>query len=287
MFFAVSGVECSPFLLFFASLGISFFTSIGGVSGAFLLLPFQILVLGYTAPSVSATNQLFNIIACPSGIWRYWREGRLLVPLALYMAGGTLPGVFIGAWLRAGWLADFMRFAIFAAFVLAYIGIRLFLEKDRKKSSTNDKCSILTQSFSRFTFAWAGDIYEVRFIGIFILSAIVGLIGGIYGIGGGALMAPFLLSIFGLPVYVVAGATLFATFLTSVAGVSFFTLFGLFGKNISPDWLLGLTMGLGGMAGMYMGASIQKKVPARIIRFALALVILFVASQFFLGAISR
>ncbi len=31
-------------------------TSMGGISGAFLLLPFQMSVLNYTAPSVSGTN---------------------------------------------------------------------------------------------------------------------------------------------------------------------------------------------------------------------------------------
>jgi len=39
---------------------ISSFTSAGGVSGAILLLPFQMSVLGFTSPAVSATNQLFT-----------------------------------------------------------------------------------------------------------------------------------------------------------------------------------------------------------------------------------
>ena len=33
----------------------------GGVSGAFLLLPFQVSVLGFTSPAVSPTNLIFNI----------------------------------------------------------------------------------------------------------------------------------------------------------------------------------------------------------------------------------
>jgi uncharacterized membrane protein YfcA len=39
---------------------ISFFTSMAGVSGAFLLLPFQMSVLGLATPAVSATNLVFK-----------------------------------------------------------------------------------------------------------------------------------------------------------------------------------------------------------------------------------
>ena len=106
MYFPTAGIECNPLVPFAVALGISFFTSMGGISGAFLLLPFQMSVLGYTNPSVSATNQFFNVLACPSGIWRYWREGRLVWPLAFTIAAGTLPGVFIGAIVRINLLPN-------------------------------------------------------------------------------------------------------------------------------------------------------------------------------------
>lgn len=285
MLFAVSGVECSPFLPFFAALAISYFTSMGGISGAFLLLPFQIGVLGYTMPSVSATNQFFNVLACPAGVWRYWREGRLLMPLVFYMAAGTLPGVFIGAWLRAGWLADLQRFMVFAALVLGYIGIRLLLSKGMKgHHEGKGSCRILAFSWKSFVFSWADQEYRVKFKNIFILSLLVGLVGGIYGVGGGAIMSPFLISFFDLPVYVIAGATLFTTFLTSIFGVIFFSLLGLFSHNLSPDWLLGAVLGLGGMAGMYLGAATQRFIPSRFIRYLLVALILFLAIRFFVLA---
>jgi hypothetical protein len=47
---------------------ISFFTSMVGISGAFLLLPIQISFLGLTGPAVSATNLVFNLIAIRLGL---------------------------------------------------------------------------------------------------------------------------------------------------------------------------------------------------------------------------
>ena len=74
MLFPVSGVEVNPLIPFFTAFFISSFTSMAGVSGAFLLLPFQVSVLHYSAPSVSATNHVFNVVAIPSGVYRYIKE---------------------------------------------------------------------------------------------------------------------------------------------------------------------------------------------------------------------
>jgi len=95
MYFATAGIEASPLIPPLVAFVISFFTSMGGVSGAFLLLPFQMSFLGYTNPSVSATNQLFNVVAIPSGVYRYCKEGRMVWPLTWIVIIGTLPGVLI------------------------------------------------------------------------------------------------------------------------------------------------------------------------------------------------
>lgn len=67
-----------------------------GVSGAFLLLPFQMSVLGYVAPSVSATNLVFNPVSIPGGVWQYTRLRQTDWRLAGVIAAGTLPGVLAG-----------------------------------------------------------------------------------------------------------------------------------------------------------------------------------------------
>lgn len=118
MFFPTAGIEVALWIPPLVAFIISFFTSMGGVSGAFLLLPFQMSFLGYTNPSVSATNQVFNVVAIPSGVYRYWREGRMVWPLTWIVVFGTLPGVFIGAMVRVLYLPDPKHFKLFAAGVL-------------------------------------------------------------------------------------------------------------------------------------------------------------------------
>jgi hypothetical protein len=264
---------------------ISFFTSMVGISGAFLLLPVQISLMGLTGPAVSATNLVFNLIAIPSGVYRYWREKRILWPLALIVVAGTTPGVIIGGFLRLSVLADAERFKAFAGCVLLWVGWRMLgdILKPGKKSgaptNVQSEAGVRTLKFTarELVFEFRQQSYRCKPGGIFVLSLVVGLIGGIYGIGGGAIIAPFFIAIFGLPVYTVAGATLLGTFATSLVGVGFYQSIAPFyqvhGMAVAPDWALGIRFGLGGIAGMYLGARTQRFIPARYLKIMLAAIL--------------
>jgi len=96
-----------------------------GVSGAFLLLPFQMSVLGFTTPSVSSTNLLYNVTGTPGGIYRYMKEGRMTWPVALIIIVGIIPGILLGYYLRVKYLPDPRAFKFFVGIVLMYVSLRL------------------------------------------------------------------------------------------------------------------------------------------------------------------
>ncbi|MDP2794575.1 MAG: sulfite exporter TauE/SafE family protein [Sulfurisoma sp.] len=270
MFFEIAGITVPLWLPPLVAFAISFFTSMVGVSGAFLLLPFQMSVLGYVAPSVSATNLVFNLVAIPAGVWRYAREGRMDWRLAWIIAAGALPGLAVGWWLRVHWLADPRAFKFFAGIVLAILALKLL----RDARGAGDAASEAT-------------VAGFRARPVFLLALVVGVIGGAYGIGGGAFMAPFLVAAFGLLPHRIAGATLFGTLLTSIAGVALYQFLPApAGIETRPDWALGILFGLGGAAGMYAGARTQKHVPQRALKLGLAgilaLLALLYVTQFFL-----
>lgn len=311
--FPTSGVETNILVPLLVAMGISFFTSMGGVSGAFLLLPFQMSVLDYTAPSVSATNFVYNIVAIPSGVYRYFKEGRMAWPLTMVVILGTLPGVFIGYYLRVTYLPDPRTFKLFVGCVLLYIGGRLLYEITGRGASGKSKMKALEQKFkqrtrelkskndarmqaglpadavvrtvsyslSKVKFEFWGETYSFSTVGMLSLAFVVGIIGGTYGIGGGAIIAPFCVAVFNLPVYAVAGAALMGTFVTSIAGVTFYSLMpAKEGMSTSPDWALGLLFGIGGFAGMYMGARFQKYVPQRALKTMIGFLIVFLALSY-------
>jgi uncharacterized protein len=319
MYFETAGVEVAPWIPPLVALVVSFFTSMGGVSGAFLLLPFQMSFLNFTSPSVSATNFVFNIVAIPSGVYRYLKEGRMAWPLTWVVIIGTLPGVFIGYYLRVLYLPDPRAFKLFVGCVLLYIGVRLIYELTGKASAGKAKMKALedkfrertkqikdqqksrvasglppeavvktiSASFTRIEYEFWGERFSYSTIAMFFLAFAVGIIGGTYGIGGGAIIAPFCVAVFHLPVYTIAGAALMGTLITSVAGVVFYSVIpAKAGMATSPDWLLGLLFGAGGFVGIYLGARFQKFVPQKAIKLMLGTIIIFLAiryiSQYFM-----
>ncbi|MGW1279286.1 sulfite exporter TauE/SafE family protein [Streptomyces tsukubensis] len=232
-----------------AGLLIAVVTAPVGVSGAVFLLPIQLSVLAVPNPAVTPTNLLFNVVAGPGALWRHRRTGALRTPLTRRLVLGTLPGVVIGAVIRVFALPGPAVFRLLIAGLLLPLGLWLCVRTLRP----------------------VGDrpVAEPSARTVTGLAVAVGVIGGIYGIGGGSLTGPVLVGR-GMPVSRVAPAALAATFATSIVGAATFALLSLTSSgDIAPDWYLGLACGLGGLIGGYLGARLQPHLPETALRLLL------------------
>jgi hypothetical protein len=289
--FPISGVETYWWLPTLVAFCISSITSTGGVTGAFILLPFAVSVLGYNTPGVSPTNLLYNVVAIPSGVWRFHREGRMLWSMAWATGIGTLPGLVIGAVIRLKYLPDPRAFKLFAGLVLLYLGAKLIQDLLRKAKPAvgNGDRRIGKQNFGLklFTYDYENETFTVTTWPIILISFVVGIVGGIYGIGGGAILSPYFVAIYQLPVHSIAGAMLLGTFLTSVVGVMVYIVISPLimpdQAVVMPDWFLGLSFGIGGALGVYVGARLQKFVPPRLIKLVLVIALISIAARYIGG----
>lgn len=230
-----------------------------GVSGAVFLVPFQISVLHTPSPAVTPTNLVYNLVAIPGALLRFHREARLAGPLVRLLILGTLPGVVAGAVIRVFLLGDGDAFLLVVAAVLIPLGGWLAFARPPEP---------------------AGPADRGRRRLIFVLALAVGTVGGIYGIGGGSILGPILVGL-GFSVLEVAPAALAATFLTSFAGVLAYALLSLGASgDISPDWALGIGMGIGGLAGAYLGARLQTRLPETLLRRGLGLLALVLGLRY-------
>jgi uncharacterized membrane protein YfcA len=243
-----------------AAFAIAVVTTPAGVSGAVLLLPFQVSVLGTPSPSVTPTNLLYNVVASPGAIWRYRRQGQTGGALTWLLLAGTLPGVVAGSVIRIYVLPGPVVFDFVVAAVMIPLGAWL----------------ALTQMASAHRTRRA----RLPRVVIGVIAAAAGCVGGIYGIGGGSILAPILVAD-GQPPSQVAPAALSSTFLTSLAGVVTFSVLSLHQHgSVAPDWPTGIALGAGGLAGGYVGARIHARMPETIIRRLLALVVMAIGIRF-------
>jgi uncharacterized protein len=245
-----------------AAFAIAVLATPAGVSGAVLLLPFQVSVLGTPSPAVTPTNLLYNVVATPGALYRYWRQGQTGGRLAVVLVAGTLPGVIAGSVIRVELLPGARVFDFVVAAVLLPLGAWLAATKPTS---------------SREPGGAAREIPRPLLAG---LAAIVGCVGGIYGIGGGSILAPILIAS-GRPPSEVAPAALASTFVTSVAGVVTFTILSVHEHgSVAPDWPTGIALGAGGLAGAYLGARLQSRLPDLVIRRAVGVLVVLVGTRY-------
>lgn len=264
MHFGISGVEVHPLVPVLVGFLVATLTTPAGVSGAFLLLPFQVSVLGFVTPAVTSTNLLYNVISTPGGITRYRLQGNLDGSLVKAIVTGAVPGVVLGSILRVSVFDDPGDFKAFVGVVLGVLGLNLVLQgiRHRKAAAVPTRDGFSPSRVSA-------------------LGAVAGTIGGIYGVSGGSIIAPVLAGVFGLAVTRVAPAALVATLITSAAGVVSFIVIDMVGGSrgsSQPDWMLALLFGIGGMLGGAFGAAVSRRLPERGLRLLLGVLALVLGS---------
>jgi uncharacterized protein len=237
-------------------------TAPAGISGAVLLLPFQVSVLGTPSPSVTPTNLLYNVVATPGGLYRFWRQRQTGGSLAVVLIAGTLPGVVAGSVIRVELLPGSGVFDLVVAAVLLPLGAWLAVTRPHRRDDL------------------APRVRDVPVAVLVALAAVVGCVGGIYGIGGGSILSPVLMGTGRRP-YDVAPAALASTFVTSVAGVITFLVLSLQDHgSVAPDWPVGIALGVGGLAGAYVGARIQSRLPEVLIRRLVGVLVVAIGARY-------
>jgi hypothetical protein len=294
----VLGAGWTELLALAAAYAIAAVATPAGVSGAVLLLPFQVSVLGTPSPAVTPTNLLYNVVATPGALYRYWRQGQTGGRLAAALIAGTLPGVVAGSVIRVKLLPSPRVFDVVVAAVLVPVGCWLAVSRagstgagpggtggapgaSRLGGAGRAPGASRADAGRTLGVVRPGRMVRVMHGPALIgLAVVVGCVGGIYGIGGGSILAPVLIGS-GRPAAQVAPAALASTFVTSVAGVVTFMILAVHLHGaVAPDWPTGVALGAGGLAGGYTGARLQSRLPEARIRRLVGLLVLLIGVRY-------
>lgn len=244
-----------------------------GVSGGLLLLPLLLTGFGLTGTVASATNLVFNVVATPAGVLRYHRHDGIDPVTTRLLVGAATPAAVVGALINVFLLGDSPAFRVLVAVLLLVVAGTLAFARRGPRHGHRPP----TPSSAVLTARQRGALLAT--------GAASGVLGGFYGLGGAVLAAPAAVLITRRPVHRIAGPALVTTLAVSVSGLATYALLDQVGRTrfSTPDWPLGLALGVGGLLGAYLAARTAHRLPDRLLRTTLAILVTVGALRLLIG----
>ncbi len=249
----------------------AFIGSLLGLGGGVVLIPTMLLLSQYVHDFAWASPQMIvgislivMVFTALSSTISYFRKGRVDYKTGLYFLSGSIPGSIIGAWLNQ--YIDANDFSLYFGFIMVIISF-LFLIKREPRSLGNTK-----QDNSIRTFKVDGEIYHYR-ISVwtaFYISLGVGILSGMFGIGGGSIMVPVMILFFGVPTHIATATSMFMILFISIMSAGTHIMLG----HIVWEYTLLFIPGawIGGKIGARVNQSLNSKALEWILRIILVLI---------------
>ena len=175
-----------------------------GIGGGTVVVPAMVYLLHMDQHVAQGTSLLMQLLPLGLGaMWVYWKKGAVDLWAGIVCALGFLPGGYIGGRVALA-LSSHNLEALFGLF-LVFSAAMLVFEPGAKRSAARAAASAEN----------AGSVAPksdsiARLIGIFAMSVFVGIASGLFGIGGGVLIVPLLVLLFGFEQHRAQGTSLIA-----------------------------------------------------------------------------
>ena len=251
--------------------GIGFCIGLTGIGGGVLVLPALTIILGLPASVAVGTASMYSFITKCYATFEHFRIKTIDVQTSLLILLGALPGNVVVAWAinrvvkNIGTdiesMSNFQQgLKMFIASIVMFSAIVLIVDLIRKGHGVSGGSGdgIGERINSR------PAIKRLIAVGT---GFVIGSLLGATAVGGGVLMIPVLIIIFGLPSSRTVGTSIFATVILNLVTSL------VYGSSGQMDWHTGLLMALGSLAGVRLGSKLCAKLPERGLR---GLVIAFV-----------
>jgi uncharacterized protein len=231
--------------------GVGIFSGALGVGGGILLVPFLVLVLHWQQKRAQATSLVMIAMSGVAGALTYaigdsvdWRAAGII-------AVGGLAGTLIGSHIVQR-TADH-RLQIAFGVLLVVVSIRLLFDTSTVVESPT------------------ANLGWVAIIGLVLSGIAMGILSALFGIGGGIILIPILVTFFGFGQQLAAG-----TSLAVIVPISLLGAVRLSGPGLT-NWAVGVRYGIGAVVGASLGALAALSVPGTAVRYTFAAVLALVA----------
>lgn len=245
----VGGMEMAYILLAIIGLASGVIGALVGLGGGVILVPATLfigiklgLIDGITPQTVVGLSVIMMIFIGLSSTLTYMKAKMVDYRSAIIFFVGSIPGTLLGAYVNKG--IDLPSFNLYFGIILILLSALLLLRDYLKPIQwfvNHGQTRTFTDS--------AGTIFEYGYPVWFalLLSAAVGFLSGLFGIGGGSILVPAMILLFLFPPHIAVGTSMFMVFLTaivnSVAHISLGNVPWLYTIPVIPAAYIGAKLG--------------------------------------------
>jgi hypothetical protein len=229
------------------------FSGFFGVGGGIILVPILVIAMHLPQKQAQATSLVMVCLAALAGTATYAASNSIAwVPGVPLIAGGLI-GTWIGSMLMLR--TSDRRLQVSFALLLIFAAARLIWDHQPHGAST------------------LPDLTTTILLGYALCGLAMGLLSALMGVGGGIIVIPLLVTIFGFSQQLANGTSLLVMVPIALLGALRLTRSG------NTNWAQGSRFGLGAMPGAVLGASLALILPAMLLSNLFAVVLCAAAIQ--------
>ena len=230
---------------------VGLFSGLFGVGGGIILVPLLVLVVHIEQKQAQATSLVVVAMGATSGGVAYALGGSVYWLSVPFLIAGGIVGTWLGTVVvnkvQARWLQ------LLFALLLIVAALRLGLEPFFGSAPFVDEMSMVIAT------------------GFAATGLVMGFLSALLGVGGGIIVIPLLVAVFGFPQQLAAGTSLIAMIPLALFGALRLTRSGF------TQWAQGFRMGSGSVIGAIGGASLALITAADVVQIAFATLLVFAA----------
>ncbi|UOE42798.1 sulfite exporter TauE/SafE family protein [Agromyces larvae] len=235
-----------------------FMSGLFGVGGGIIMVPLLMLLARLDQRRAAATSLAAILPASIAGSIGYLAGGQVDWWAALFVAVGSIVGSQLGTWLLRRLPVAVLRWGFIA--LLVVIAVRLLFAVPERDTGALEISPLIALALIAF--------------GLF-----VGIASGLFGIGGGVLMVPVFIGVFGMGDLIAKGTSLLVMIPTSISG----TIANLRARLV--EWQQGLSVGLAAVVGSFGGVAVSFALPPAVATWLFAGLLAFTIVQMTVRAI--
>ncbi|MFD1037357.1 sulfite exporter TauE/SafE family protein [Virgibacillus byunsanensis] len=267
------------FLLFLLGIIGGTFGSLVGLGGGIIIVPTLLFldnsfdILNEMGPQkIVGTTILVLLTTGLSSTLSYFKQKKVDFMSGMIFFIGSGPGAYVGAVVNKH--VDVSLFSLLFGVLMIIISIIMTFKKSMRP------IGIMNQGIPHYYIEGSGNVLIYRYSPIvaIICCFFIGMLSGLFGIGGGALMVPLMLLVFGFPVSIAVATSMFMVFLSAISGsIAHITL-----GNV--EWFYAIALVPGAWFGGKCGAWLNNKLKTRTVMVVFRILVVVAGIRLILGS---